>query len=204
MSFGTPGGNRGKKLPPDPLTPDEARALVMAFKPRYRTGARNRAHVILLWRCGLRAAESCSLDLEDVRWGEDLTGSVRVRLPKGVARGKAPREVGFDKKTGEALARWLWFRGREAGPFFTTASGTRVGTKYLRRVIPAIARRAGIMRRVHPHALRHTFARELYDEGIGIVHIQRALGHGSLQVTAQYLESIGATDVVEVTAGRSW
>jgi len=63
---------------------------------------------------------------------------------------------------------------------------------------------ARISRRLSPHVLRHTMAREMYDEGIGMVHIQKTLGHSQLSMTANYLESIGASDVVEVTAGREY
>jgi site-specific recombinase XerD len=67
-----------------------------------------------------------------------------------------------------------------------------------------LAKRAGLERRIHPHALRHTFARELYDEGVGIREIQVALGHRSLATTETYLRSIGATRAVEVTIERVW
>jgi integrase/recombinase XerD len=55
---------------------------------------------------------------------------------------------------------------------------------------------------VHPHAFRHTFARELYDEGVGILEIMLALGHSSVKTTQTYLQSIGANEVISVTSAR--
>lgn len=193
--------NKGKRYPSDPLTREECERLLNTCRETW-TGTRDRAQLALLWRCGLRAAESCALELSDFRPGSPCT--VRVRSPKGAARGKAPREIGLDERTCNTVRAWIDVRGEAPGPLFCTRPGGRVQTPYLRRMLPRLAKTAGIARRVHPHALRHTFARELYDEATGIVHIQKALGHDSLQTTATYLESIGASDVVSMTAGREW
>ncbi len=194
--------NRGKRFPVDPLTPAEAASLIEACNPRWRTGKRNRAHIALLWRCGLRSAEACSLDLSDFREGDPCT--IRVLQPKGFAGGKGAREQGLDARTCGILRAWIKVRGDGPGPLLSTATGARLATSYMRRALPRLAARAGITRRVHPHALRHGFARGLYDEQVGIVHIQRALGHSNLGTTARYLQSIGASEVVAVLAGREW
>jgi integrase len=194
--------NKGKRFRPDPLTREEARAMIEVCERRSRVGMRTRAHLALLWRCGLRAEEACNLDLCDFREGDPCT--VRVLSPKGTSRGKPPRELGLDVKTCELLREWIEVRGSEPGPLLNTSTGGRLTTTYLRRAIPRLAKRAGITRRVHQHALRHSFARHQYDEGIGIVHIQEGLGHGNLGTTAAYLKSIGASEVVAVTAGREW
>lgn len=194
--------NKGRRFPADPLTPDEARGLLDAISPRYARGKRNRALIAVLWRSGLRAREACSLDLSDFRSGEPCT--LRVLAPKGAARGKAPREVGLDRGTCELVLEWLATRGQHAGPLFASSTGRRLQTSYLRQLLGHLGQRAGIQRRVHPHALRHTFARDLYDEGVGIVHIQKALGHTHLATTSNYLASIGCADAAVVTAAREW
>jgi len=102
------------------------------------------------------------------------------------------------------VERWIAIRGDKPGPLFTTRNGLPMQTSTIRKIIPREAKAAKIARRVSPHAMRHTFALELYREGIGLVHIRKALGHSSLDMTAKYLESIGADEVVEITAGREW
>ena len=186
------------KYPPHPLTPDEARALLSACGRGWR-GARNRALVAVLWRAGLRAREACGLELAHVRRLE-LGAEILVAQ----AKGGRPRMVGLDQAALELVDAWLNRRGREPGHLFVSATGAPLQTSYLRQLLPWLARRAGIRRRVHPHALRHTFARELYDEGVRLREIQLCLGHRSLATTENYLRSIGATEAVSATARREW
>ena len=191
-----------RRFPPHPLTSDEAARLVEACGGGV-AGRRNRALVTLLYRAGLRSAEACSLRLEDV--GRRPGGmTVRVHKPKGAGRGKPPRELGLDPKAAAILEAYLEQRGAGPGPLFPSRSGDELHPSYLRQLLPRLARRAGIGRRVHPHALRHTFARELYDEGVPIVEIMLALRHDNLGTTQKYLRSVGASEVVSRTQRRVW
>jgi integrase len=194
--------NRGKRFPPHPLTAAEA-AKLLDVCGRGRRGAQDRALLVLGYRAGLRCSEALGLDLDDVR---RVSGGivVRVRQPKGYARGAQPREVGLDPKAAGLLEEHLALRGTAAGPVFLTSRGHRVRANHVRRRIAWLGQAAGIERRVHFHALRHTFARELYDEGVGLLEIRYALGHASLRQTQGYLASIGATEVIAITTGREW
>ncbi len=198
--------NKGKKLPADPCTHDEVRRMIAACNSPSRNRLRNKAMLALLWRCGPRSDELRSLRVSDVRFDEDGTGTIRIMRPKGAKRGKPPREIGFDSRTGYLVSNWMTRRWDEPVNdwLFPTGEGQKIAGQQLRNMVQAIARAAKIERRVSPHSLRHTFARDLYDEGVGIVHIQHALGHSDLKTTAEYLGSIGATDVVAVTRERNW
>jgi len=46
-------------------------------------------------------------------------------------------------------------------PVFCTLKGGRLDPSYIRHLLPRLARKAGIERRVHAHGLRHTYAAEL-------------------------------------------
>ena len=187
----------------EPLTPQEAKRLVDAVGGGY-VGCRDRAYLALLYRCGFRNNEVRMLDLDDVR-RELEPWTVRTRSPKGIASGRAkPRELGIDPGTQATLERWLSLRGNAAGPLFTTSRGKRLDTSHLRRKIKTLAKSAGITRRVHVHALRHTFARGLNDEGVSVRLIQLALGHSNLNTTAVYLQSLGDPEVIAVTSTREW
>lgn len=62
--------------------------------------------------------------------------------------------------------------------------------QYLREPFPRLARKAGIHKRVHAHALRHTHASELVREGVDVAAIQAQLGHASLVMTQRYIAKI--------------
>lgn len=58
--------------------------------------------------------------------------------------------------------------------------GASLHQSYVRTLLPRLAAKAGIEKRVHPHGLRHTLAYELMMEGVPVPIIQRQLGHASL------------------------
>jgi site-specific recombinase XerD len=74
----------------------------------------------------------------------------------------------------------------------------------VRTMMHRLAERAGIVKRVHPHGLRHTHAYELMMEGVAMPIIQRQLGHASLATTDRYLAHIAPKDVIETMAKREW
>lgn len=187
----------------DAMTPGEAKRLLAAVGGGF-VGLRDRAYLAMLFRCGMRNNEARMMDLVDLRRDQD-PWSARIRFPKGVESGKGKaREIGVDCRTKELLENWIAIRGTRAGPLFHTSTMKRLQTSYMRRKVTALGKAAGIARRVHPHALRHAFARSLHDEGVPVRLIQIALGHASLNTTAVYLQSLGDPEVIAVTAKREW
>ena len=94
---------------------------------------------------------------------------------------------------------------RKRRRLFCTLRGIAVRPSYVRSLVKRLAARAGIERRAHPHALRHTMAAELLREGASVRHIQLQLGHSDLSTTAAYLESIQPLELVEMARSRpSW
>jgi integrase len=185
--------------PVEILTAAECRALIRHCG-RGVSGERNRAIVAMLWRTGLRAAECLNLRPRDVNLER---GTVRVRKGKG----KRTRTVGLDSEPAALLERWLAVRGqlsRLAGdaPIFCTLRGDAIHPSYLRQLFPRLARRAGITKRVHAHALRHTFAVELSRELVPVAEIQKALGHYNVKTTSGYLEHLEPRELVDLMRRR--
>lgn len=196
---------KGERFPPHPLTRDECRRIIEVAdtgRSRNQTGVRDQAMCVMLYRTGIRCKEMLEMMLSDVYPLEDGCLLIRIRKPKGFTRGVMPREIGMDRRAARHIFDWITIRGTSPGRLFVTRNGTRVIPQYIRSMLPKLAKRGGITRRVHAHAFRHTFARELYDEGIGLMEIMLALGHSSLKTTQTYLCSIGATEVVNVTKRR--
>jgi integrase/recombinase XerC len=131
---------------------------------------------------------------------------VRVRV--GLKRSK-PRVVGCDALTGELLEAW-WQRRQALGiprrvRFFCTLKGTPLQPRQVRQIVDLLARKAGVEARVHPHALRHSFAAELVREGVALPTLRDALGHGNVRTTDAYVRSlVGDAAVVAAMRDRSW
>lgn len=80
---------------------------------------------------------------------------------------------------------WLFPGGRPEQPLTATA--------IQRRCAPA-ARRAGLVKRVSTHTMRHCFATHLLEAGTDLRTIQLLLGHGRLDTTAVYLHVASARE----------
>jgi site-specific recombinase XerD len=180
------------------LTDAEVRAL-MAACPGTPVGLRNRALIAVMYRAGLRIREALELRPKDI---DAAGGAVRVLFAKG---GK-DRTVGIDPGGMAVLAAWLAVRGERplGAPLLCTARGRAITTGYVRRLLPALGRKAGIGKRVHAHGLRHTHAAQLRTEGVDIGIISKQLGHRSISTTATYLDHVCPISVVEAVRKRPW
>ncbi len=191
--------NKGKRLPPEPLTPEEVTRLLRAPSTRAPTGVRNRALLVVLYRAGLRISEALALRPKDL---DRARGTLRVLHGKG----DKSRTVGMDPDAFAALERWLDRRAflgvKGSAPIFCTLAGEQVSTAYVRAMLPRLRKRAGIEKRVHAHGLRHTLASELRAEGVDIGSISKQLGHSSISTTARYLDHVAPQAVIDVMRAR--
>jgi site-specific recombinase XerD len=193
--------NRGRKLPPEVLTPAEVNALMGACSKRAPTGLRNRALIALLYRSQLRISEALALLPKDL---DRRAGTVRVLHGKG----NRARTVGLDDGAWAMLELWLQRRKalgiNGSRPLFCTLNGRPLLPSYCRALFSRLGKKAGVLKRVHAHGLRHTGASELREEGIDIGIISRQLGHSSIATTARYLDHISPGKVIEAMRARSW
>lgn len=191
MKENKPPVNKGKKYPPEVLSPEEITALLKAPSNRAPTGIRNKAMLYLGYRAGLRLSEVLALYPEDVATDKGI-----VRLLHG--KKDKTRTVGLPPDACVALDRWLDKRKKlklnNRVPLFCTLDGKPLKDAYVRAVMKRLRDRAGITKRVHFHGLRDTYARELAKYGVPMPFIQKSLGHTSLQTTHRYLRHVAPTD----------
>ena len=193
--------NRGQRHPAEILTPDEVQRLLAACSRRAPTGIRNRALIAALYRGGLRISEALDLMPKDL---DPSAGTVRVLHGKG----DRARTVGLDTTACAYIERWLDRRAALGinghSRLFCTLDGAPLAAAYVRALLPRLARKAGIEKRVHAHGLRHTHAAELAREGIPVNVIQQQLGHSSLATTDRYLRHVAPIEVVTTMQARAW
>jgi integrase/recombinase XerD len=172
-----------RRLPQAHLTPKEAIRLMEATGCSTPLRMRDRAIVELLYATGIRNAEIRSLTLADV-----CEGTLTIRGGKG---GK-DRVVPMGKMAAAALSDYL----QEARPalavkdgvanVFLTKHGLPLDAHAVIDAVKHAAQAAGIKKPIHPHSLRHACATHMLRGGADIRHIQKLLGHASLQTTQIY------------------
>ncbi len=133
---------------------------------------------------GLRIAELCHLNLNDVNLSE---GTIHVILGKG----RKSRKVGILSVLATYLANYLTVRsGRvatERQAFFLNRRGTRLKTADVTRRLLKLSKLANIP--ITAHGLRRTFATYYANQGKPLHLIQLALGHSDIRTTQEYLMS---------------
>lgn len=191
------------KLLPRVLTKDDADAL-MNFPAGQTVGAlRDRALLETLYSTGARVAEVVALDIDDVRESEGL-----VRLQ---GKGSKERIVPIGEVALDAIRRYRQslpprFIRASQGVFCNRRGGRLTSRSVARIVTKYSSRLAGGA--VSPHALRHSFATHLLDEGADLRSIQEMLGHASLSTTQRYThvatdQLLAVYDRAHPRAGRS-
>lgn len=155
------------------------------------TRLRDRAIVLVLLDCGVRASECCALTVSDV---DMQTGAVQVRKGK-FDKG---RTVYLGNVAKDALWRYLAKRKdqRQDDPLFETSRGQAMDRSALRKMLLAAGERAEIVEPVHPHRLRHTFAISYLRNGGDVFTLQRLLGHATMEMVRRYL-ALAQVDVAE-------
>lgn len=132
----------------------------------------------LLYSCGLRVSELCSLNLYNV---DDK--SVKV-----MGKGSKERLVPIAKRSIKVLDRYLLQRsqGGIGSALFVTQKGKRLYRQWVYHAIRERAKACGLEKRIGPHTLRHSYATHLLEGGADIRVIQELLGHASISSTDRY------------------
>lgn len=163
------------------FTREEARKLVHeAGKAPGWLGYRDRAIVLTLLGCGLRANELLTMQLD---WPHH-----RVKV---LGKGSKWRSVPMGPRVSRALKDYLRHRPQiEADALWLTQRRTPLGYSTLNAMLGHLGDYAGVAD-VTPHRFRHTYAAEWYREHRDIMALKNLLGHSKVEVTQRYLRSLG-------------
>jgi len=221
LAPGNPMGSVGRpKAPhryPKPLRGEDTpeRILESAAAPVDRTRRRapwperDFAVLAVLLCAGLRSTELLELTVSSVggRTGERI---LTVRGKGGKERA-VPVEPELEAVIEEYLAsRADRFGGRDpnrSDPLFVGPDGERLGRGALQYLVSRSYREAGVAGQVprgaSVHALRHTFATRLAEDGASAVEIMRLLGHASLTTSQNYIDATAREQRAAIRASRT-
>ncbi|MCA9887748.1 MAG: tyrosine-type recombinase/integrase, partial [Anaerolineae bacterium] len=180
------------------LTSSQASQLMAMPGTTTLLGLRDTTVIALMLCTGIREAELCALDVPDLR--QRLGGALSLHVREG--KGSKERLIPYGElEWSLAIAdRWMENAGIGKGPvlrgFYKGGKAVR-STRLTVRAINQILERYPIMidgelRKVHPHDLRRTYARRLYEAGMDLLAIRDNLGHADSRTTLKY---IGTMDV---------
>jgi len=174
---------RAAKHLPHALSPDEAGRL-MQFDAADPLAVRDKAIMELLYSSGLRLAELTGLAPDDVNFRD---ATVRV-----TGKGAKTRIVPVGSFALAALKAWLAARGQLAQPaqpaLFVGRDGAALGPRAVQARLKHWALKLGLADKVHPHALRHSFASHLLQSSGDLRAVQEMLGHASISTTQVYTQ----------------
>ncbi len=146
---------------------------------------RDKAIMEVLFSCGLRVSELCSLDREQIN----------LKLDEFPVKGKGGkiRLVFLSRFAKEALKNYLKKRTDTCPALFVTFSSPktpksfrRITPRTVQRIVEFWAKKAGIVKKVTPHTLRHMFATDLLYNGADLRAVQMLLGHSNIATTQIY------------------
>jgi integrase/recombinase XerC len=172
---------KGARRLPHTLTPDALARMLDGPVEADPVALRDQAMFELMYSSGLRLAELVGLDLADVDRG---SGEVTV-----TGKGRKTRIVPVGHAALAALTAWLAVRpmlARDERALFVGARGQRIGARMVQARLKRLAQARGLSERVHPHALRHSFASHVLQSSGDLRAVQEMLGHASLSTTQVY------------------
>lgn len=167
------------------LDADELARLLVAPKGDDVASLRDRAILETLFSTGLRVSELCSLNRDNINLEN---GEFAVR-----GKGGKLRVVFLSDSAKEALKMYSSERSDIHGALFVAHHGqlnkkesARLTPRSVQRIVKKYSIAAGVVKKVSPHQLRHSFATDLLQNGADIRSVQVMLGHSSITTTQIY------------------
>jgi integrase/recombinase XerD len=169
---------------PRTLTQQEVDQLLAGVRGAKPEDRRDAAMIELLYATGLRVSELVGLDVAQVDFS---VGYVRAQ-GKGAKQRVVPMGEPARRKlaTYLELARPALLKQRHATALFVSRLGRKLTRQGFWKILRARAIRAGILRPISPHMLRHSFATHLLVHGADLRSVQLMLGHARISTTQIY------------------
>lgn len=167
---------------PAVLSVEEIETILSSIDTSTPLGLRDKVIFELIYSCGLRISECCSLKVIDVHLDEKFI------LVKG--KGGKERIIPFGDRAYDLLVEYLnivrpfLVKEKIVQEVFVNYRGEPISRKGVWKKFKEIQKLIGIDVKVH--TLRHSFATHLLQGGADLRSVQELLGHSSLSTTQIY------------------
>ena len=143
-------------------------------------GLRNRLIMELLYATGIRVSELVNIEINLI--------DIDNRSIKVTGKGDKTRIVFFNEVTKKILKRYLKESSevRKSDYLILNQHGKQITTRGIGLIMNKVISETSIIKNVHPHILRHTFATHLLNNGCDLLTVQELLGHASISTTGIY------------------
>ncbi len=161
------------------FTPQQVRLLV-TWKPKGKYQRRLHLLILFLLDTGCRISEALTLRVREIDFENML-----VTLD---GKGRKQRVVPFSFELRKAMFRYCKESSRTSDSLlFANRTETKLGRRNVLRDVKLVCKKLGF----NPpgrtlHAFRHTFAVNYLRRGGSVFHLQKCLGHASLEMTRRY------------------
>ncbi|EKE16026.1 MAG: hypothetical protein ACD_11C00054G0016 [uncultured bacterium] len=169
------------------LEPEELERLLDGASETDIKSLRDRAILELLFSTGLRVSELTNTSREQINLDRQefsvkgKGGKIRIVFISDSAKNALKKYL--DKRIDIDPALFVRF-SKNGSP--SNEKNKRLTPRSIQRIVKQYALKAGIVKDVHPHTLRHSFATDLLANGADIRSVQAMLGHSSITTTQIY------------------
>lgn len=140
----------------------------------------------LLYGCGLRCMEVRNIELKHLDYDRCLLHIVQ-------SKGNKDRYVPLSHHLIRGIKTYIGIEHPQQYLFegHGNPEGKGFDGRYSQRgvqwAVKTVGAQAGILKDVHPHMLRHTYATHLLEDGVNILTVQKMMGHANIDSTMLYL-----------------
>ncbi|NOU99285.1 site-specific tyrosine recombinase XerD [Paenibacillus planticolens] len=175
-----------RKLP-KVLSVEEVGKLLDAPESELVSGSRDKAMLELLYGTGIRVTELISLNVEDVY--------LQLGFIRCMGKGNKERNIPLSSIAIRCLTAYIYKdrkkllkKSADEEALFIGHLGTRMTRQGFWKILKRYAAELNIASEITPHALRHSFAAHLIENGADLRSVQEMLGHSDISSTQMYVQ----------------
>lgn len=181
------------------FTDDEVSRMMEVYKGSDYLVIRNKCIMAILFDCGVRNLELCSLTNKDIK-----DNYITVKQGKG----RKDRRVPISPYVRKIIMRYVRCRDSKFSnrlieddtPFFLSYTFRALTIEAVERIVKICGEKANVRTEIRcsPHTCRHYFAQAQLRNGLDVYSLSRLLGHENISITKRYLQSLQDEEIVEM------